>query len=337
MSKASGDTKITIEQIAQDLGCSKTTVSRALSGNGRVGKEMQKKILAYCKRIGYQKKETDVSDETFKTYNIGVFLPADQELNEIPFFQQCLMGICETAASKLYEVLVIMLEANDLSRVKRVVQENKVDGMIVTRALTNDPVIQYLESEHVPLAVIGEVKGHEALYVDDDTVEACMQMTDYLLGRRINRMALIGGNEQHTVTQKRLRGFERAHEIYHKKIPQDLVYLNCATKADVFAAVEELAEKCVECIVCMDDKICSHVLMKLNRMHLSIPKDIKVVSFYDSFFLQNYIPPVTAISFDEQELGRLACEKLIGWLESEDAGEKISPGFDLVLRASTKM
>ena len=52
------------------------------------------------------------------------------------------------------------------------VQENKVDGMIVTRALTNDPVIQYLESEHVPLAVIGEVKGHEALYVDDDTVEA---------------------------------------------------------------------------------------------------------------------------------------------------------------------
>ena len=91
------------------------------------------------------------------------------------------------------------------------------------------------------------------------------------------------------------------------------------------------------CIVCMDDKICSHVLMKLNRMHLSIPKDIKVVSFYDSFFLQNYIPPVTAISFDEQELGRLACEKLIGWLESGDAGEKISPGFDLVLRASTKM
>ena len=55
MSKASGDTKITIEQIAQDLGCSKTTVSRALSGKGRVGKEMQKKILAYCKRIGYQK------------------------------------------------------------------------------------------------------------------------------------------------------------------------------------------------------------------------------------------------------------------------------------------
>ena len=223
------------------------------------------------------------------------------------------------------------------ARVKQSFYKNKVDGMIVTRALTNDPVIQYLESEHVPLAVIGEVKGHEALYVDDDTVEACTQMTDYLLGRRINRMALIGGNEQHTVTQKRLRGFERAHEIYYKKIPQDLVYLNCATKADVFAAVEELAEKCVECIVCMDDKICSHVLMKLNRMHLSIPKDIKVVSFYDSFFLQNYIPPVTAISFDEQELGRLACEKLIGWLESGDAGEKISPGFDLVLRASTKM
>ena len=41
----------------------------------------------------------------------GVFLPADQELNEIPFFQQCLMGICETAASKLYEVLVILAEA----------------------------------------------------------------------------------------------------------------------------------------------------------------------------------------------------------------------------------
>ena len=337
MSRKRGDTKITIEQIAQDLGCSKTTVSRALSGKGRVGKEMQKKILTYCKRVGYQKREMDVSDETFRTYNIGVLLPADQELNEIPFFQQCLMGICETAASKLYEVLVIMLDTSDLSRVKRVVQENKVDGIIVTRAITNDPVIRYLESEHVPLTVIGEVKDQEALCVDDDTVEACMQMTDYLLGRHISRTALIGGNEQHTVTQKRLRGFRKAYDIYHKKIPQDLIYLNCATKADVFAAVEEIAEKCVECIVCMDDKICSHVLMKLNRMHLSIPKDVKVVSFYDSFFLQNYVPPVTAISFDEQELGRLACEKLIGWLENGDTGEKISPGFDLVLRASTKV
>lgn len=53
--------------------------------------------------------------------------------------------------------------------------------------------------------------------------------------------------------------------------------------------------------------------------------------------VQNYVPSVTAISFDEQELGRLACEKLIGWLESGDIGEKISPGFDLVLRTSTKM
>ena len=77
----------------------------------------KKKDYFTCIKCLYKKKETDVSDETFKTYNIGVFLPADQELNEIPFFQQCLMGICETAASKLYEVLVIMLEANDLSRV----------------------------------------------------------------------------------------------------------------------------------------------------------------------------------------------------------------------------
>ena len=116
------------------------------------GKRCKRKSLPIVNESDIRKKETDVSDETFKTSNLGVLLPADQELNEIPFFQQCLMGICETAASKLYEVLVIMLEANDLSRVKRVVQENKVDGMIVTRALTNDPVIQYLESEHVPLA-----------------------------------------------------------------------------------------------------------------------------------------------------------------------------------------
>ena len=42
--------KMTIEQVADALGVSKTTVSRALSGKGRISEETRAKVYAYLGR-----------------------------------------------------------------------------------------------------------------------------------------------------------------------------------------------------------------------------------------------------------------------------------------------
>ncbi len=328
--------KITIEDVAEAAGCSKTTVSRALSGKGRVSPDMKRRILSYCRKLGYRPKKNGLPAERRRTYNIAVLLPMDQELQEIPFFQQCMLGICETAESMSYDVLVAAGGPDEMFKIRKIVNEEKADGIIVMRALMNDPRIDYLTEADMPFVLIGDACGRHVMQVDDDSISACREMVASLLGMQMKKIALIGGNEEHTVTQKRLKGFYAGFETCHRKPDKKLIYLNCGTKADVFAAVDEILEEYAECIVCMDDKICCQVLLKLNSLHLSIPKDIKVASLYDSFFLQSYVPDIAAVAFDEKELGRQACEKQINKLDKGVETKSITSGYNIVLRGSTK-
>ncbi|MGF0033555.1 LacI family DNA-binding transcriptional regulator [Bariatricus sp. SGI.154] len=331
-----GNDKVTIDSIAQALGCSKTTVSRAISGKGRVSKETRKRVLDYCREYGYRSGSVSKAFDCSRTYNLAAVLPADQELQEIPFFPTCLFGICEWAAKQDYNVFVVSIEKNRLTQLQKIIEKRKIDGVILMRALVEDSAVEYLLRNKIPFVQIGDTKNASTIHVDHDSVRACKEMTEFLLEREIQRIALIGGDMGNIVTQKRLAGFYAGFTLFHK-VPKDkLIYLNCDTNAKVYEAVEQIVENCAECIVCMDDKICTQVLKKLDKMRILIPRDLEIVSFYDSLALQNYSPTITALKFDEEELGRIACEKLIDRLENGGEESILLTEYSMELRESTK-
>ena len=67
--------KITMLDIANELNVSKTTVSRAISGRGRIGKETREKVLNYIGTLGYTPNNIARGLASSKTYNIGVIIP----------------------------------------------------------------------------------------------------------------------------------------------------------------------------------------------------------------------------------------------------------------------
>ncbi len=329
------DTKITLNKIAQDLGYSMSTISRAISGKGRVSPETKKKILKYCEVSGYRTAFLSHPDHSFRTYNLAAVLPADQELLEIPFFHNCIMGMDSVAEKMGYNILLVSLESHDISPLERVLTQQKVDGVILLRTLVKDYTVEYLLSKHIPFLTVGQSNYASVQYVDSDIIRACKDMMAYLTTqKKMHRIALIGGDANHTITQKRIMGFREGLLLHNRKILDHLIYLNCSTKDKVYQAAEELVEKCAECIVCMDDKICRQVLMKLQKMHINVPKDMEVASFYNSTFLKEYASIITTLEFDERALGMLACEKLISQMERGECDSKVFTKYTLVQRTS---
>ncbi len=327
------DTKITLNKIAQDLGYSMSTVSRAISGKGRVSPETKKRILKYCEVSGYRHAFLFPSGHSFRTYNLAAVLPVDQELLEIPFFNNCIMGMNSIAERLGYNILLVSLESYDISPLERVLMQQKVDGVILLRTLVKDSAVEYLLSQHIPFLTIGQSNYASVQYVDSDIIRACKEMMAYLTAqKKMHRIALIGGDANHTITQKRMMGFREGLLLHNRKILDNLIYLNCSTKDKVYQAVEELVEKCAECIVCMDDKICRQVLMKLRKMHFNVPKDMEVASFYNSIFLKEYASIITTLEFDERALGMLACEKLINRMEMGECDSKVFTKYTLIQR-----
>lgn len=331
--------KITINDVADALGVSKTTVSRAISGKGRIGNETRTRVLNYISEHNYSPNVIAKGLATSRTYNIGFVIPGDYRIIDIPFFQKCLFSISETASELDYDVIVSTINGNDISHLERLITNHKVDGIILARTVENDPSIRYLLENHVPFVTLGTTDEEGVVQIDNDHFNACVELTSLLLLKGITNLGLIGGSKNHVVNHKRYDGYIKAHEKLDRTVNYENIYLDVNNMAGIDRAVDDLLEHGVHCIICMDDSICHHVLNKLSRDHMLVPQDVKIASFYDSALMEiNSISntAITSIKFDIQEMGSTACQTLINLIEGREVKPIQLLGYNIILKASTQ-
>lgn len=328
--------KITIADVADALGVSKTTVSRAISGKGRIGNETKEKVLRYIDEHDYKPNVIAQGLAMSCTYNIGIVMPEDYCMIDAPFFVNCMAGLHEVAAIKGYDLLLTICNNVDMTNLERMVANRKVDGIVLMRAFEKDRAVEFLKKEQVPFVVVGSSPYENVVQVDQDNEGACRELTTILLLKGMKRIALIGGNENYVVTQKRLKGFRTAFENQNQRIDPDLIYMNQENPVAIEHVVEDILKKDVDCIACMDDNICISVLNRLRRDHIHVPEEMKVASFFNSSILENNMPAITSLVFDVRELGMVVCRRLIDMIEERECQRVTLLGYEVVLKESTK-
>lgn len=333
--KTMEEKKLTIGDIAQALGVSKTTVSRAISGKGRIGEQTRSKVLHYIEAHHYSPNVVAKGLAQSKTYNLGLVLPGDSNIVELPFFQNCALGICQAASDAGYDVLISMVTEDNIGQLERAVTNRKIDGAILTRTLVNDAPMRYLKVNKVPFVAIGSTDDDDVVQIDNDHRSACRELTAMLLEQGVRKIALIGGDESYVVNGNRLKGFMDAFGRHKERDDIKGIQLNIEDALKAAWTVEQLLGAGAECIVCMDDFLCSCALNALQLKRIAVPKQVRIASFYDSSTLANCLPPVTSVRFDVEELGRKACELLLRMLNGEEVEHHTLLGYEVCMREST--
>ena len=318
------------------LGVSKTTVSRAISGKGRIGESTRQRVLEYIKENHYRPNVVAKGLANSKTYNIGWVTPGDSSVTDLPFFQRCMMGVSEVAAEEDYDILLSMVFEHDISQLKRVIKNHKVDGIILGRTLINDESVSLLKKDGIPFVVIGSSPDDHVIQIDNDHINACKELTSILIMKGVKRFALIGGNSNLVVNQTRRRGFELGLESQGLTVDESMVYMDCETNHMIERIVEECLRGSIQCIMCMDDRICSVVLDKLHQEGIRIPEEMKVASFYNSALLESYQPSVTSLQYDPKELGTVACRTLFDYIAGKNVQNRVLLGYEVNLKGSTQ-
>lgn len=336
MNKINVSKNITISDIADALGLSKTTVSRAISGKGRIGEDTKKRVLDYVLQHNYKPNVIAKGLAQSKTFNLGVILPVDTNITEIPFFQSCLMGICEESATMDYDVVVTTVKEDDITLLQRLISNQKVDGIILTRALVNDASAKYLKETGIPFVIIGQSEDDEIIQIDSNHVAGCCELTSIMLMSGYHRIALLVGNQNHIVNRNRYEGFVKAFREFNVPLDERLVFFDMNNKMVINQTVNTIMDRKVDCIICSDDFICSRVLARLDDSNYIIPEHIRVASFYNSVQLENHNPPITALSINVKELGSTAVKKLIEIIKGEDVVPKTLVSYEIAIKKSTK-
>ncbi|MBQ8634225.1 MAG: LacI family DNA-binding transcriptional regulator [Lachnospiraceae bacterium] len=303
--------KLTIADVADYLGVSKTTVSRAISGKGRVSEETRKRVQQYIDRMDYKPNVIAKGLAQSKTFNIAVLLPADCDMQELPFFQNCMCGICDAAAKRDYDVLAVYTTAGGLGGLDRIIANHKVDGVVLTRTLVEDAAADYLKARNIPVVAVGSSTDADLIQIDHDHRSACQELTMHLLKQGIRKVGMIGGNESHVVTRNRFGGFADAFRMMDLPVDMSFVYFGVEKISEIEQAVEELLEKKAECIVCMDDMICNHVIHKLREVDVNLLNTVKVASFYGGVSGSILAGRIETVEFDAKKLGFVTCNTLL--------------------------
>ncbi len=328
--------RMTISDIAEALQISKTTVSRAISGKGRIGAETREKVLAYIAKYNYHPNPMAKGLAQLKTYNIAWVMPGDSGVTDLPFFQRCMMGISEVAAGFDYDILLSMVYEKDMSQLARIVQNHKVDGVILGRTLVEDERVAFLKRMDIPFVVIGSTPISDVIQIDNDHLSACRELTSILLLKGLKRLALIGGDSNHVVNENRKKGFLEGFRASGEQVWESGIYMDCRERAEVDLAVEDCLRNQADCIICMDDRICSNVLDKLKNDGIVIPDRIRVASFYDSVLLENSMPAITSLRYDPKNLGVVAARNLFRLIDGEPVEEITYLSYEVALKGSTQ-
>lgn len=320
---------ITQEEIAKALGVSKTTVSRAISGKGRIGEETKNKILKYIKET--QSKE----DGALPTRMLGVALPADDYINSNHYFSECLYGICEAASYMDYNVLIMKVTENDISEIINAVEKKKIDAVILTRRMENDKALHYLEKTGFPVGLAGQYDHEDVICVDIDNRGATEEMIKMMIGKGFSRFALMLEEINYAVNRNRYNGFLDA--LMKNGISKKKQYMYTGKVYDnvLEMVMADILSNKTDCIVCGDDELCIRVMSWLQEEGYRIPRDIAVVSLYNGPALNLMRPLVTAIEVSAKNVGTELGKQVCRFLRGEPYQRNTLLNYEILIRKST--
>ncbi len=270
------------------------------------------------------------------TCNIGVVLPADLFASDRPYFPKALKGISEIADSEDYDVIMILVDTNDLSRLTRVIEKRKADGLILIRTLQDEKPMEMLKNSGIPFAAVGISDDPEIYQADNDYEEACYELTNILLMKGVKKIAAVAGNMNYVINKKRMEGFYKAHRARGITPDKSLIFTDVLSPLSAARAADTILMRGAHCIIGADDFLTSHVLRELEEKHVRIPQEMKLASFHDSQLLASAKTGITAIQFHTEELGREACRMLLHQIRGEEVPRLTKLSYEVTLRESTK-
>jgi len=321
---------LTIDEVACALGISKTTVSRAISGKGRVSEETRARVLSFIAQSGHT-----VSPEHRRTNTVSLVIPPRLADVDIPFTYLCLLGIASAAKQRNYDILLCNADVNDLSALENQLQRHRSDGAILVRTLsTADPCMELIRRYGLPCVALGRLNDRNVLQVDNDNFGAAKEMTHLLLQMGMKRIAYLYDYANTTANADRLRGFAQAMEDAGEPIEKELIYPGLITEAQRVDALEDALSRKVDCLLCCDDRLALYMSVLMRQRGIDCPAGIRLASLYDSEFLQQ--ASITAVQFDTAALGATACRILVDAISGKvDVTPQVQP-FQIILRESTK-
>lgn len=315
--RPAANNRATLADIARESGLSRSTVGRALAGNGYVSPEKKQQVLETAERLGYRASTIARALRTQQTMTLGV-LVADITN---PLFPAIVKGIDEVVSAAGYTLFLCNTDENSQRQqtLIRSLVDRQVDGIILVSQSITETGVKLLK-DGPPCVFVNRIHNKiKGDYIGPDNQQGMSLLLDHLHGLGHRHIACITGPAQSSTARER-------KEAYLSGMAE----LNCEVQpgylieGDYRRGVgQQAADRLLDCqppptaILAANDFVALEVIDRLNARGLSVPEDMSVCGFDDAFgayfsalaCLQE--KGLTTVDQPKRELGMAAAQALL--------------------------
>lgn len=331
--------KLTLEQIAEFSGVSRSTVSRVVNNHASVRPEVRRRILQVIEETGYHPDPAARSLASQRSGIIGLVIPrAVQFLFTDPYYPRLMQGIAQACNTHDHILsLYLFYTAEEEQRLSpRVTHKQLVDGVIVSALPVNDPLTVQLLENDVPFVMIGRPTDPSGIsFVDADNMEGAYKAVSHLAQLGCQRIATITGPLNTSVGLDRRQGYLNALNERGYPLDEALIVEGDFTEASGYMAMQRLLAHRPDAVFAASDPMAMGALRALRGASLRVPGDIALVGFDDLPGSAIADPPLTTIRQPIHQLGMQAVTSLIDLLShGPQPPRQIMMTTELIIRNS---
>lgn len=336
---------VTLKQIAEKLGISVTTVSKALKGYPDVSKKTKRLVKETANLLNYKPNSFAVNLRTKESKTIGLIIP------EIVhhFFSSVIKGIISQAEKKGY--LIITLQSNESYELEKkqleLLLSKGVDGILISLANETGDYkhLEELLEQGTPIVMfdkIAKIVNCSKVIINDR--EAAYKATQHLIKTGCKRIAHFRGPLLPQNSIDRFLGYKKALKENNMQYDPSLVYiLNDMSFEEGISFMKKLLNEHndVDGIFINTDLVAIGAISELNSRGIKIPEQISVVGFSNWFMSSVISPSLTTINQPGYKMGRESFKLLFKEIKNKKKGKTITYKTlelptELIMRQSTK-
>ncbi len=314
--------KVSIQDIAKDLGLSRNTVSKALNNDECVSYDTRQRIIKRAVEMGYKKLNPELVFEKIDASNErhgNIVVLARRDIAD--FWNRIILGISSELKKCNHNLLVNFIDIEDEQAgvLPANILNQEIDGVITLSVFNKDFMNKLLESKRPIVLLDAPVDIYENdLPADVILVEgecSTYKITKDLLQKGLKRIGFIGDVTYCRTIFDRWKGYSKAHKDFNLAVDEGISTTKPFQKhlydyEEVSGYLSNI-KNMPEAFVCANDDVAMHVIRYLKEKAVRVPEDVKVTGFDDRMDSILIEPALTTVHVFNEEIGIRLVQELM--------------------------
>ena len=313
--------KITIKEVAEEAGVSKTTISRFLNNNyGNMSKETKEKIAEVIERLNYRPSKQAQALKSKHSYLIGVVVADISNL----YSSLLLKGIGSILEKSGYQMIIVDA-ANSVKQEKELLEkliDQNVEGIILQPSSRQTANYDFITERNIPLLLVDrQTEPEKWSSVMTNNIDSTQEVIEKALAKRYENVVVISEPVQDVSTR------ELRYETVKKTMEKAGKGWKLLEVTDEDQLTESLppiiADTRKNLLFASNGRVLMDVLAWLIQHGIKIPEDVGITGFDDWNLTELVGPGITSIEQPSREIGKIAGQYLMDLLIKREIQREI--------------